>query len=181
MGGGGGRLGGLVRAAAAGGIGFGRAAAMDMLLTTTLGAALAMLAWWLWEEKAAALYGFYALLGVATLSKGPLAVALAGMVALGYVANFRQWKKIPKLLWTPALGCFAIIAAVWYWLCYQANGYAFVEEFFIRHNVQRLTSAAAIGHPEPFWFYVPILAAALFPWTPLLALPLLELSRPGLL
>ncbi|HEY7680336.1 MAG TPA: glycosyltransferase family 39 protein, partial [Terriglobia bacterium] len=79
----------LMLATALGWIGFARAAAMDMLLTTTLGAALALLALWLWEQRPAGLYGFYSLLALATLAKGPLALALAGMVVVGYVVHFR--------------------------------------------------------------------------------------------
>jgi hypothetical protein len=86
---------------------------------------------------------------------------------------------IAKLLRTPAAACFVVIAVPWYWLCYQRNGFAFIEEFFIRHNWQRLVSSDAIGHPQPFWFYAPILLAALFPWTPMVALPISEFVRRG--
>ena len=172
-------LGCILLASTVGWIGFSRAATMDMLLSSTLGAALVFLALWLWENKPLQLYGFYALLGVATLAKGPLAVVLAGLVALGYLATFREWRQLRRLLWTPALLLYFGVAAPWYLLCFQQNGYGFIEEFFLRHNLERFTSAA-IGHPQPFWFYVPILAAGIFPWTPLLLLPLLEIVRKGL-
>jgi len=169
----------LMLATSVGWIGFGRAAAMDMLLATSLSAALALLALWLWENRSVGLYCFYALLGVATLAKGPLAVALAGMVLLGYVIHRREWNIIPRMLQTPAVALFALIALPWYLLCYWQNGYPFIEEFFIKHNIERLVSAEAIGHPQPFWFYLPILPAALFPWSPALLLPLWDAWKRG--
>jgi 4-amino-4-deoxy-L-arabinose transferase-like glycosyltransferase len=169
----------LILATTAGWIGFARAAAMDMLLTTTLSAALALLAVWLWENRAAALWGFYALLAVATLAKGPLAIALAGLAVIGYILHQRDWAIVRRVLLTPAVSAFAAIALPWYALCYARNGSAFVQEFFIRHNVERLVSGEAIGHPQPFWFYIPIVLAALFPWTATLLLPLAGLARKG--
>jgi len=163
----------------AGYIGFARAAAMDMLLTATLGAALVFLAIWLWDDEPRALYWFYAFLGLATLAKGPLAVGLAGLLFAGFVAHYRHWRAIRHILLTPALACFAVVALPWYLLCYRANGQPFFQEFFIKHNVERFTSAAAIGHGQPFWFYVPVIVAAIFPWSPLLLLPARQILRNG--
>ncbi|MBI4459894.1 MAG: glycosyltransferase family 39 protein [Acidobacteria bacterium] len=160
-------------------IGFARAAAMDMLLAATLGAALLLLARWFWEQKAIFLWGFYLFLGVATLAKGLLPLALAGMIVLAYIVHFRQWQAISKLLWTPSITVFFAIALPWYVLCYLQNGYPFFEEFILKHHWQRLVSPA-IGHPQPFWFYVPILLTGLFPWSAFLLLPILALARQGL-
>jgi 4-amino-4-deoxy-L-arabinose transferase-like glycosyltransferase len=160
-------------------IGFAHAAAMDMLFAVTLDLALLLLALWFWERRPAHLYGFYALLGLATLAKGPLAVGLAGLVAIAYVATFREWGALRKLVLSPATAAFVAIAAPWYVLCYAYNGEPFVEEFLIRHNLARLVSAAELGHGQPFWFYIPILLAGLFPWSAMLLLPLVEVARKG--
>jgi 4-amino-4-deoxy-L-arabinose transferase-like glycosyltransferase len=83
------------------------------------------------------------------------------------------------MLLHPAVVVFALIGLPWYVLCYWHNGFPFIDEFFIRHNFQRLYSAEAIGHPQPFWFYLPILPAALFPWAPMILVPLRETWRHG--
>ena len=158
-------------------IGFARAAAMDMLFAVTLDAALIFLALWLWEQKPGHLYGFYALLGLATLAKGPLAVALAGLVAVGTIATFREWAILRKLLLSPALAAFFAVAAPWYALCYAYNGASFLEEFFLKHNLARFASAEALGHGQPLWYYFPILVAGLFPWSAMLLLPALDVIR----
>jgi 4-amino-4-deoxy-L-arabinose transferase-like glycosyltransferase len=173
------KFGCLILATTVGWIGFARGAAMDMLLATSLSAALALSALWLWESRPAGLYGFYVLLGVAALAKGPLAVALAALVLMGYVIHRREWNVIPRMLLSPAVLLFAAVALPWYALCYWRNGFPFIQEFFIRHNVQRLFSGEAIGHPQPFWFYIPIVVAALFPWSPVLLLPLWDAGKRG--
>ncbi len=51
----------------------------------------------------------------------------------------------------------------------MAVGPDFAREFFWKHHFQRFATAA-LAHVRPFWFYIPVLAAALFPWTPALVL-----------
>jgi 4-amino-4-deoxy-L-arabinose transferase-like glycosyltransferase len=182
----------LILSTSLGWIGFARAAAMDMLLATTLSAALAFFfTWWFAEASVTPqrgdptlpdrsswpLYAFYAALALATLSKGPLAVLLAGLVIVPCILQGRAWAAILKMLLTPAVALYAVIALPWYVLCYLRNGWPFIEEFFIRHNLQRFTSGEAIGHPQPPWFYFPVLPAAIFPWSPLLLITAVSLMR----
>jgi hypothetical protein len=168
----------ILLASTVGWIGFAHAAVMDMLLSATLDAALLMLALWFWEKEETHLYVFYTLLGLATLAKGPVAVVLAGLIALAYIATYREWKAIKDILYTPALALFVVVAVPWYLLCYGRNGYPFIKEFFLIHNLGRFASTA-LGHGQPLWYYLPILAAGFFPWTPLLLLPLAEVLRAG--
>lgn len=165
----------LFLASSLGWIGFARAAAMDMLFAATLDLALLLLALWLWERRPLRLYGFYIFLGLATLAKGPLAVGLAGLVFLGYAATIRDWSALRPLLLSPALAAFFAVAGPWYAICYAVNGAPFVEEFILEHNLARFVSADALGHGQPVWFYIPVLIAGLFPWSPLLLLPLGEM------
>jgi 4-amino-4-deoxy-L-arabinose transferase-like glycosyltransferase len=75
----------------------------------------------------------------------------------------------PLALAGRVLGPFALVALPWYALCALRNGRAFLIEFFWRHHVLRLTSTELM-HVQPWWYYLPVLAAALLPWTPLLLL-----------
>ena len=61
------------------------------------------------------------------------------------------------------------MAAPWYVLCYLRNGSGFVNDFFVRHHLERFTSAA-LQHTQPWWFYLPRLPALMLPWAPLLLL-----------
>jgi 4-amino-4-deoxy-L-arabinose transferase-like glycosyltransferase len=65
-------------------------------------------------------------------------------------------------------GCI-LVAAPWYILCAIRNPGVFWNEFFWRHQVERYLHPT-FEHLQPFWFYVPVLLAGLFPWTPLVGL-----------
>jgi 4-amino-4-deoxy-L-arabinose transferase-like glycosyltransferase len=49
------------------------------------------------------------------------------------------------------------------------HGSAFLQDFFLKHHFSRFVTDA-LQHEQPFWFYLPVLVAGLFPWTPLVAL-----------
>lgn len=99
--------------------------------------------------------------GLAILAKGLVPLVLA----LPFLWYLRRYSK---LWWVPALTCVAV-ALPWYWAVYAHNGFAFVQEFFIRHHLERVYSPSLL-HVQPPYYYVPVFLAALFPWTPLLGL-----------
>lgn len=100
-------------------------------------------------------------IGLAALAKGLVPIALA-VPFLWFLRRF--WR-----CWWIAFVAFAVVAVPWYVAVYLRNGYAFIEELFIRHHFERLYSAS-LQHVQPFYYYVPVILAALFPWTPLLGL-----------
>ena len=99
-----------------------------------------------------------ACLGLAVLAKGLVPLVLAAPLL---------WKRRFLDLLTLSLACVAV-AAPWYVLCYLRNGAPFFQELIVKHHFSRFTSGG-LGHVQPFWFYVPVLLGAVFPWTPLLA------------
>jgi 4-amino-4-deoxy-L-arabinose transferase-like glycosyltransferase len=101
-------------------------------------------------------------LGMAMLAKGPLAVAL--FVPASWFLR-KRWRA-----WWPAVIAAILVAGPWYAAVSLRNGRQFIEEFFWKQNFQRLYSAS-IQHSQPWYYYVPVLLGALFPWT--LLLPLL--------
>lgn len=101
------------------------------------------------------------LLGVAVLAKGLTPLALF-CPALWFLR-----RRLRDLLVIFAAA--AVVAVPWYALVTLRNGAPFLEEFFWRQQFARFASAA-LGHERPFWFYLPVLLAGLFPWTPLLVL-----------
>ena len=56
----------------------------------------------------------------------------------------------------------------WYGACLARNGEAFWSEFIWEHHVERFFTSS-LEHVQPFWFYLPVTALFLLPWTPLLA------------
>ncbi|MBV9770082.1 MAG: hypothetical protein JOZ32_10965 [Bryobacterales bacterium] len=101
------------------------------------------------------------LLGIAILAKGLVPLVLF-LPALWFLR-----RRVRDLLLL--LGSSLVIAGPWYALVTIRNGAPFLEEFFWKHHFGRFLTSA-LQHQQPIWFYVPVLLAGLFPWTPLLAL-----------
>jgi 4-amino-4-deoxy-L-arabinose transferase-like glycosyltransferase len=101
------------------------------------------------------------LLGLAVLAKGlvPLALFIPTLWFL------RRRIRDVALVFVAA----TVIAAPWYVLVTWRNGRPFLDEFFWKHHFGRFLNGA-LQHQQPVWFYVPVLLAGVFPWTPLLAL-----------
>jgi len=99
------------------------------------------------------------LLGAAVLAKGLVPLALF-LPALWFCR-----KRVPDLLVILAVA--VLVAAPWYVLVTVRNGAPFLEDFFWKHHFARYLTGA-LEHERPFWFYLPVLLAAFFPWSPLL-------------
>jgi 4-amino-4-deoxy-L-arabinose transferase len=57
----------------------------------------------------------------------------------------------------------------WHVLCFLRNGWPFLQKLFWEQQVERV-SDPALAHGQPFWYYLPVIVASLFPWIPALAL-----------
>jgi 4-amino-4-deoxy-L-arabinose transferase-like glycosyltransferase len=93
-----------------------------------------------------------------------LAVLAKGLVPL--VLFLPVWPLL-RFPWRPIgvqVLAFVLSATPWYAACYAANGQRFVDEFLIKHHWQRFVSDS-IQHVQPWWFYAPVLLAAMLPWT----------------
>jgi hypothetical protein len=144
-------------------IGYARAASMDMALAAAF--TISMLAWWGWREtgKKICLAAFYVFAALGTLAKGPVAPFLAAAVILGYSAVSREWSRVLKTLWLPGILLFCMIALPWY-LAIQTRNPDFFRSFIVEHNLARFATDL-YHHREPFWYYLPVSALAVVPWT----------------
>lgn len=157
-----------VTASTAGLFVFARGASFDAPLTMTVTASIAcfFLADGERDERKRRwlLAGFYAGLGATLLAKGlvgPLIVF--GVVALYLVLGRRRFSLFRLgILWGPLLA--AAVAGVWYAPVVARHGWGFVDEFFVQHHVARFASNK-YHHPQPFYFYIPVLAMLALPWT----------------
>src|SRR5262245_10914153 len=142
---------------------YGHAATMDMLLAATVTVGTGLLALRLLGIAGPlAVPAATAVLGLATLAKGPLGLVLPGLVVVAYLLATREWRFVRELLSPGAIAAFLIVAAPWYLLVLRAEGRAFVDVFLLDHNVQRFTSTIH-RHPGPPYYYVPLLLAGVFP------------------
>lgn len=155
--------GALIAASSAGIMGFARAASMDMALAAAF--TMAVLSWWAWHDTGKRMYlaSFYGLLALGTLAKGPVAPFLAFLVIASYAAAVRELRLLLRTLWLPGIVLFCVVALPWYFAV-QARNPEFFREFIVEHNLGRF-SKNLYHHTEPFWYYLPVTALALLPWT----------------
>ena len=164
----------LMVAASALVLGFGRAAATDMLLASPW--CLSLLAWFCWYQANFAedpsgesgrakpyLYLFYALNALAMLAKGPVAPVLAAFVLILFCFSQRNPRALLRTLSPAGIALFLAVAAPWYVLV-QLRTPEFFRIFIVQHNLARFGSNL-YRHRQPVWFYLPVALAATIPWT----------------
>ncbi|MFY9560770.1 MAG: glycosyltransferase family 39 protein [Terriglobales bacterium] len=167
--------GALIAAGCAGMIGFARGASTDMPLAAMF--TIALLGWYAWHEtrNRIGLVVFYSFLALATLAKGPVAIVLAGIILLIFLAVKRDWRAILGSLWIPGVVLFLAIALPWY-VAAQSRNPEFLRVFILEHNLARF-GQDVYHHRQAFWFYLPVLLLTLMPWTLWLVLALVERLR----
>jgi 4-amino-4-deoxy-L-arabinose transferase-like glycosyltransferase len=118
-----------------------------------------------------ALLGFF--LGLAVLAKGPAAIVLAGGAVFLWALLTKRWRDAFGCFHPVAIASFCLTALPWYVLCARRNP-DFFRVFIIEHNFKRYLTLE-FQHIQPFWFYVPILLLAIFPWTVLVLAPVKQI------
>ena len=96
------------------------------------------------------------------LSKGLIGLALPGLVLLIWLVWTRQLKKILQLPWFSGLALFAAIALPWFVIAQQKYPQLF-DYMFVNQHFKRYT-ASGFNNPNPWWYYLALLALLLFPW-----------------
>jgi 4-amino-4-deoxy-L-arabinose transferase-like glycosyltransferase len=107
------------------------------------------------------LFGVF--LGLAVLAKGPAAIILSGGAIFFWAIFTKRWRDAFRLLHPAAIAAFCLTALPWYILCARRNP-DFFRIFIIEHNFKRFLTPE-FQHIQPFWFYIPVLVLALFPWS----------------
>ena len=108
-------------------------------------------------------YGLYASAALATLAKGLIGFLLPGAVMFFWLLIFHQWSRLRPLYLPSGVALFLAIAAPWHMLVAQRNP-VWTHFYFVREHWERFTTTEH-GRFEPFWYFIPIVAVGLFPWT----------------
>jgi len=125
-----------------------------------------------WEIAA----GAGAALGLAVLSKGPVAFLSPGLFCLGFLAGGAERSRRTLLRLSLTLAVCLAVAAPWFWLAAQATGGAAARSFWLRENLGRFL-APMQGHGAPAFSILLAAWLGFFPWSG----ALLGLFRPGFL
>lgn len=101
---------------------------------------------------------FYIALGLGVLAKGPIAIALPGIIILSFLLFKRDfnWSSIKRINPFIGLALSISIALPWFYVVHQATNGQFTHGFFIEHNLQRFGGEME-GHgglPFVTWAFV---------------------------
>ena len=108
---------------------------------------------------------------IATLAKGPVALALPGLVVATLMAVRRDWTLLRRLGVVPVLVVAGFLAALWYGAAFAKHGWAFFD-IVAKENWLRFIDSedAGTGHAHGA-LYLPLVGLVGFlPWTALLSL-----------
>jgi len=104
----------------------------------------------------------WAALAFSVLSKGLMGIVLPGAVLVLYTLierDFGLWKKLHLF---SGIALFMAIAAPWFIAVSIANP-EFFHFFFIHEHFERFLTKTH-GRYEPWWWFIPVLAAGILPW-----------------
>ncbi|MBD2066806.1 glycosyltransferase family 39 protein [Leptolyngbya sp. FACHB-671] len=142
----------------------GRTGQHDMLLVFFMTAALYC---WYWAYSTRQKVGyllFFGLLAFAVLAKGPLALILSGLIIGIFLVWVNRWQKqLTSVPWGWGILIFAGITLPWHLLAFQANGWYFINSFFVFSNVTRFVSVNQ-NQAGPWYYYLLCVAIGFFPW-----------------
>lgn len=108
------------------------------------------------------MWACWAFMGLATLSKGVIGVAIPAMVFIAYSISTWDWKIWTRLRIFSGSILFLAITAPWFLLVSQRNP-EFLEFFFIHEHLQRFTQDAH-SRTGPIYYFVPLLLVGILPW-----------------
>jgi 4-amino-4-deoxy-L-arabinose transferase-like glycosyltransferase len=145
----------------------GRAATADALLNLFLALTLFDLYRFWKDGRRAPLYRVFLWSALGFLTKGPVAVAvpLASAFLLALVRG--QMGRYLKAIFNPAgWAIFFVVAGPWYLAIYARDGQAFVDGFFLGHNLNRFADTME-GHGGALFYFVPVALLIVLPHTTL--------------
>ena len=112
----------------------------------------------------------YAAMGFSVLAKGPVGVLLPVMIIGLFLIFKRQLRFLKQMQVGWGILILLAVAAPWYVLI-SLKDPEYVGYFFIKQNLGNFF-AKEVRHPEPFYYYIPVLMGGMFPWSTFLPLAL---------
>jgi 4-amino-4-deoxy-L-arabinose transferase-like glycosyltransferase len=143
-------------------------AILDMTFTMFLFAGVALAASAVVHDKPAREWAGYVCLALAVLTKGPLALALAGVtMLLTLVIAPGLRRAIWSLHFVWGLALVLAMASPWFLYMWWRFGYAFIDGYFLRENIL-LYASQLFETTRSHAFYLRVAAVGFLPFTPIL-------------
>jgi 4-amino-4-deoxy-L-arabinose transferase-like glycosyltransferase len=147
-------------------VGLGRGGRMDMMLVFFTTAALLYFLWWKERsDRRRWIWPFYLLLALASLVKGPVGVVLPTLIVGAFIAVERNWTLVRQMRVLSGGALFFLAVAPWYVLAFLKDP-QYIQTFLWTHNVMRFVATApGVNHPEPIYYFLPVLVGGFLPWS----------------
>ncbi len=117
-----------------------------------------------WQEGGRWCWIAYVAMGLAVMSKGPVGAALPILSMLIWLALNREWRgAIKRFRAVPGLLLTLLIAAPWF-VAMTIRAPGFFDFYFVGEHLRRVFETD-YSHSEAFYFYIPVLAIGLLPWS----------------
>lgn len=139
---------------------------IDMLLT-----ALVTLAVWCWvrgwtENRPGFYRGFFAVTGIATVTKGPAGMLPPLLAVIAFLALTRRGRDLKRLRVGRGLLLWAAVVLVWLVPAGIAGGEEYWQGLVFEQNLTRF--ANPWHHHKPFYYFPTVIPGDFFPWSLLL-------------
>ena len=106
----------------------------------------------------------YICMALAVLTKGLIGIVFPIAIIGSWIIILKRWDLLKKMRLLTGILIFSAITLPWYVLVQEANP-QFLHFFFVTQQFSRFLSHDSFNDKTSFWFYVPIVAAGVFPWT----------------
>jgi 4-amino-4-deoxy-L-arabinose transferase-like glycosyltransferase len=105
-------------------------------------------------------------LGLGFLMKGPVGLIIPAIVIIPVLMLERRSIGLNPVDIVVGFAIMLAIALPWYVAMWMQHGNDYLQSFFVGDNFERFATDR-FNDPRPWWFYLPVLAGGLLPWTPL--------------
>ena len=105
-------------------------------------------------------------MGLGFLMKGPVGLVIPAIVILPVLMIERRSIGLNRLDIVLGVAIVAAISTPWYFMMWARHGSEYLQSFFVGDNFERFATDR-FNDPRPWWFYLPVVAGGLLPWTPL--------------
>jgi 4-amino-4-deoxy-L-arabinose transferase-like glycosyltransferase len=110
----------------------------------------------------------YVAVGLGVLTKGPIAVALPGLVFFLYLLARGELRRVTEMMIPAGVGIVLAIVVPWYAALYQRDGWTHIASFFLGENLGRYSDGIGFDTDRGPLFYLGVLFSDGFPWSLLL-------------
>jgi len=110
----------------------------------------------------------YLSVGLGVLTKGPVALALPGLVFFIYLLVHRELRRITEMMIPTGAAIVLAIVVPWYAALYQRDGWTHIASFFLGENLGRYSDGIGYDTDRGPLYYIGVLFSDGFPWSILL-------------